>query len=573
MSFLKGKSKRTVIFSVITLSSLIILLALNFLMSYFGQKKVMYMDMSKEGLYSITDKMVEECKFIDELGKTDGDKKVKITFCTDPDYLSSAYVTRPTYYMALQMENEYSNIAVETVNVENNPTALSKYKTTSLTEITPSDVIVSYGDRYRIVKAESFWLTDASSEQYFSYNGEYRIATLIKSVTAIGQPAAYFVTDHGETYYDPENPTSDMSISMAYCYDLLRDCGLEVKTLKISEVDEIPDDCALLIINNPRSDFSTDPDRYNELYYMSDLDKLDKYLINNQGAIMVNKDYDENLKLPVLEDFLHEWGFDFGTAIIRDPESSVSGSSDTGIITVYETETDSYANAIYGDYASLGTSPQTIVNNTGYIIPAYGEEGVKNEAGSMFTVKRYATFLKTAATASAYLYNSAADDGYADSSILDLTAENYIAKYGQLDLAALSVREAFDNFSAEYFHSYLFCSASPDFLSNEALSNPSYANYDVISALVKNISRTDVYADIDLGGDTWNSASPGGKELLSTELTEEDVEVLSPTGDEVVKVNYAITTGAKVVYTVIVALVPFTFLVIGIIVCVRRRFL
>lgn len=559
MRIFKGKSKRTVIFSAITVGVIVVLFAANLALSLIGGGRNWFIDTTPEGLYSMTKAMAEECAFVEELGKTDGDKCVKITFCNDPDRLISNFDTRATYYMALDLQKKYSNVEVETINVNTNPTALSKYKRTSLTKINSTDVIVSYGDRYRIVGALNFWTTD-----YFSYNGEYRMATLIKSVTAINQPSAYFLTDHGETYYDPENPESEGSLNTSYFYDLLSDCGLQVKTLAISKVDAIPDDCALLIINNPRKDFVTDPDKYNSLSYVSDLEKLDRYLVNKQGAIVVTKDYDEALSLPNLEDFLHEWGFDFSTSQVRDDESSVAGSGGKNLIAVYETAEDSYANAIYGDYASLATSARTTINNTGYITNSYGEQGYRNEAGSSETVKRYAPFLKSSGKASSYFYSDLAGN-YDDSKVLDST--------GQFDLAALTVRQTYDSITAEHTYSYLFCAASADFFSNESLSNAAYANYDIMTALINNISRVDVYASLELGGTSLNSSSYGGKQLVSTKLSTEDSEVFAPDASEVIKVNYGISTTEKVVYTVIVAVVPFIVLIAGAVVCIRRRFL
>lgn len=568
MRIFKGKSKRTAVFSIITVAVIVILLALNLLLSYFSLPANMYMDMTPEGLFTLTDAMKSECAFVDELGKDDGDKSVKITFCTDPDYLISTYVLRPAYYMALCMQREFDNVEVETVNVENDPTALSEYKTTSLSKIEPTDVIVSYGARYRIISARNFWTSSDGS--YFGFNGEYRLATLIKSVTAIEQPSAYFVIDHGESYYDVENPESDMSLSVAEFYDLLCDRGLSVKALRLSEVEAIPDDCALLIINNPRTDFETDPDKYGQIGYVSDLEKLDRYLVESQGAIMIAKDYDEAVSLPRLEDFLHEWGFDFSSSIVRDPESSLEGNHSTDIITVYETEEDSYANAIYGDFASISTSPKTVISNTGYITSSFGEAGYKSESGSMFSVKRYASFLKSSSTASAYLFNESAEQGYVDSEILDMEAQRLLADEAGLDLAALTVRERFISEKNEYQHSYLFCSASPDFFSNERIGNSSYANYDVVSALINNISRTDEYASTELGGTNANSDAYGGKRLVAEYLSADDFEDYAYSTP---RMNRGISTTEKVVYSVVVFAVPLAFLIAGVVVLVRRKFL
>ena len=211
----KGKSKRTKIFSLITILLLVAVIGLNLVLTYFGVQKTIFFDMTPEGLYTLSDAMKDECdEMVKRLREEGADKKITVTFCTDPDYLIASEDSRLTYFMALKLKNRYPDyIEVKTENVFLNPTSVSQYKTTSLSKIEPNDVIVSYGDRYRIASHNYFWVNGKSEHDY--YNGEYRIATMMRSVTAIAHPVAYFLTDHGESYYDPENPGSDMSKSLS----------------------------------------------------------------------------------------------------------------------------------------------------------------------------------------------------------------------------------------------------------------------------------------------------------------------------------------------------------------------
>ena len=569
MKFLKGNSKRTTVFAVITLSLIIVLIGLNFLATFFGTGYTVFADMTTEGLYTLTDKMVEECKFIDKLGETDGDKKVRITFCTDPDYLIGSQLTRLTYFMAIKMSHKFDNLEVKIVNVDLHPTELSMYKTTSLSKINATDVIVSYGDRYRIVGASNFWTT-GSDGSYFSYNGEYKLATLIKSVTAVDQPAAYFITGHGETYYNPAEPESEMSKSTSSFADLLLERGLVVKTLDLSAVDAIPDDCALLIINNPTSDFVADPSNFDDLSVPSDLEKIDRYLVDRQGALAVARDY-ARVDLDNLDDFLHEWGFDFSNSIVKDEEMSVADEDGTGttLITVYDTNEENYANAIYGEFASLESAPRMIISNTGYIKCAYGMADSKNEAGASNISKIYSPFLM--ASSGAKSYAKAPDGSYIGSSVLENAA-------GGFDLAAVTTRQEVNSETAESEYSYVFCSASPDFFSNELLGSAYYANYEITAALINNMSRVDYYASMDLGGTSLNSSSLGGKQLVTDELSTEDRTVYSTSKNEegkyeIVKVNSGISNATRITFTVIVALVPLAAATVGTVICVKRKFL
>ena len=120
MNFLKGKAFGGRIISVLSVIFIVLLLLLNLLLTNIGQDKMLILDTTYEGLYTLTPLMKEECAFVDKL-----DGKVKITFCSDPDTLISSAITRVAYFMALQLENFFENIEVETVNVIYNPTAVS----------------------------------------------------------------------------------------------------------------------------------------------------------------------------------------------------------------------------------------------------------------------------------------------------------------------------------------------------------------------------------------------------------------------------------------------------------------
>ena len=244
-----GKFSRSKTFSVITVIGIVLIFALNLIITHVGREKTLLVDTSYEGLYTLTDLMKDECAFVDEL---DGDEKVKITFCADPDTLIESDISRVVYFMSLQLEKQFDRIEVDTVNVTYNPTAVSKYKPTTLSEILPTDVIISYGDRYRVASTNAFWTS--SSGVIGSYFGEYKMASLIMSVTNINTPTAYFVIGHGETYYDAENLDRQENADAAYLYDMLLERGLSTKTIDLDSVEEIPDDCVLLIINNPRED-------------------------------------------------------------------------------------------------------------------------------------------------------------------------------------------------------------------------------------------------------------------------------------------------------------------------------
>ncbi len=584
-----GKSTRTKIFTVITILAIVLLLALNLAAFAMNVYDTVYLDLTQEGLYSVRDMMVEACREVFYLD--DGSLRepgLKITFCAKPDTIIGNYATRPIYYMAIALADIFPNLKVETVDIKYNPTAIADYKTTSLTEITETDVIISYGDdenggpiRYRVAPAMSFWKTN--EDKYFSFDGEYKLATIFLSLTLINQPAAYFITDHGEDYYDFENPESEMSTSMGYLVDLLTERGLAVKNISLAAlidaadrhnaenpdgkiVPTLPDDCAVVVINNPKTDFVYDEEQGMSLGYVSETEIIDRFLTSNRGSVMVAKDY--KIQLPVLEDFLREWGMEFTDTQVKDDTQYIVNGKETGttIVTEYNPDEASYGYNIYSEYVQLESAPRTVIDDTGYIKCSFEDSPNVGEAGTLNVTRIFAPFLYTSENAADYAYNP--DVG----AYVDLAGER-----GKRTVAAVCGRQSLNDFTAEYEYSYLFCAASAEFFSASHLGNTSYANYDIVSALVQNIARLDTHAAMELGGASLNNYTGfGGKVLLNTDMSAEDVEI--HTYDEkgylkLTGVNYGLNTAAVVIYSIVIALIPISIAVVGLVIKIKRKYL
>ena len=121
----------------------------------------------------------------------------------------------------------------------------------------------------------------------------------------------------------------------------------------------------------------------------------------------------------------------------------------------------------------------------------------------------------------------------------------------------------------DYYNSYVFVSGTTRLIDNDYLNSTSCCNYDTLFAILRNISRTDVYADSDLGGLTLNSKNYGGKELWDTTLSEKAVEFWDKND---VRHRYpGFTPAARVWLTVLVALPVAVIPVLGIVLHTRRK--
>ncbi len=540
----------------ITAAAIVLLVALNVGLAALLQYRSLYVDLTPEGLYTLSDTMVTECDKIDA--------DITITFCNDPDRLLASSETRYVYVMATELASRYDNIKVETYNLTLNPTALDRFRTTSASSLTADRVIVSSGDRYRMYSASSFWMADSDNKDggYWAFNGEYVMATAFFSLALIENPVAYYVYNHGESYYVSPEDTANAALLAgsdedgAAFYDLLVKAGLKVGYLDLGQVSEIPEDCACLILNGPRTDLAAgDLTSYHD---RSESEIIDRYLAAGNGALMLFKDPDVT-GLENLTQLAEKWGISYiDGSIVKDETSSLGDAAETPaelrnekLISKYNYNEESYAHSIYKDISAIDSAPAVIVDRTGSVKRYFPEDSYL-VSGNVESGYVYSDFLYSSEKARTYTvdgYLSGEDDAYS--------------------LAALTVRSRTDSYSLEKYHSFMFCAASTSLTDNTYLTNAAYANYDVMFALVRYISGVNGYADLSLGGTSFNSESVGGKPLQYSVMEETD-HTDSITG----KACSAFTGSSMTLWCIVLLALPLvTVTVVGTFVCVRRRFL
>ena len=494
--------------AVIVLAALLVVLSVG--LAGLVSSRSLWLDLTPEELYSLSDLMIEECSKIE--------RDITITFCDDPDHLMNNFMTRYVYVMAKELEQRFDNITVKTCNVTLNPTAVDRYRAVSSTSIPASSVIVSCGDQFRIYTASQFWISgtdsDGNSSGLYSFNGEYKMATAFFSLSAIASPKAYFLVNHGERYYAPDDeahaelhagPGQDEDLSAFY--NLLLKAGLTVDYLDMTGLQTVPDDCAVLIVNRPETDLGG-----GDLYSFSDrteIEVLDRYISDGNGAIMFFKDPD--VTLLNLEQFCEKWGISYidGATVGRKLKT---GETTDLVRGVYNTDDSTVAYSIYKTLASVSSSPDVVTRGSGAVKLAWKE--AEGELSGNFMGKRlYADFLYAPTKDP----NDPHDYG---SALYAIDGGGIVSDDGQrYAVAAISTRYWSDSYSLEKFYSYVFASASSDIISRENLENPAYGNADVFFSLVRYLARTDEYADLSLGSESFNSENMGGKKLVTSKLS------------------------------------------------------
>ena len=541
----KGKYGRRAVFTAVSALVLLaaILLGIGTSAVKFSQNS--YIDMTEEGFYTLSD------TFLDVVGGIRDE--ITITFCADPDILLGNYNTRYTYIMAREIEKNMDNVHVVTCDVEKNPTAVQEYRATSASVIDWNDVIISCDKRYRLITAEAFFATDSMTEQYFAYNGEHKMATAMLSITALERPVAYMTVGHGEAVYDPEDPEAAGNDRTRAFYQLLTDVGLEVRTIDLDTVSAIPEDCVLLIMNGPTRDYAATRDAWLQVNSTPPLEMIDRYL-DDFGSMMVFKDPDASL--PTLEEYLTEWGIVYHNDVtVR--ENRTGAGDDAALeaererlVAVYpDSQNHALGNSLFSDVADLSSAPRTIVAKSGYLTSCWVND-------------TKLVSLESSAGTSAVLLSSPDAKAYRIG-----TANTVADDKGSYALARITARVRAGEVGNYY--SYVFCAATTALTDSEYLENPTYANYDILFSAIRTISRTDVYAGDELGGLNKNTTTYGGKRLVDTTIAATKTDVYK--NGEIIYTYLGLSSGVRVLLTVLILLPSVAMLAIGLVVTVRRR--
>lgn len=550
------KAHRRGAMTTLTVAVIILVLAANIGLAWLAEDRVLYGDMTPEGLYTLSDKMKETCSRLAS--------DATILFCSDPDRLLSNYELRYVYVMAKQLELETGRVRVETCDLTRDPTAVNAYKASSAVTISADDVIVTSGGRYRIVDGTSFWTVgenSGSDKDYYSFNGEFKMATLLLSVTQVKDPIVAFTYGHGETVYVPEERRGEVPAEVLAASDddkssfyyLLTNAGMRVTYIN-PDSEDVPEGCLLVVTDGPKADFSV-----GDIYSVGEvtpLKRLHSYLSERCGAMMLFKD--PQYVLPNLEAFAADWGISYldGYYLRETPENALADAEGScrRIFANLVADESNISNNVYSDILALGSVPRTVVADSGIVSGSWKHDGVGGSSTTQI-IGYYGDFLTTSPDARPGRIDGG---GYREA--------------GTYAMAGLSVRSRLDSTENVRYNAYFFGAASTSLTSNTYLDNRAYCNADLLFTTVRYIARTDAYASMELGGTSLNSPIPGGKVLKTVALAEGGNKKYDKEEGVVIGYYRAVDRTAQVTWGVLLTLTPaLTAAVVGSILLIRRK--
>ncbi len=422
----------------LTVAVLAVIIIINALFTGVAQKKSLYLDMTKEQIYTVSPEA-------DAIFSSLSNKPIEIIFFTEPDIMMGYEYQKMIYEYALKLEDKYDYITVKYINSVENPDAVEPFLSSTVPQVYTTDVVITNGAAFRCYSMEKFYTFDTETDTVFAFNAEYRFATAMMQLS-YDKMLACFTVGHGET-----TSSSEM-------HELFVEAGFEVKDIDLSK-ENIPEETRVLIINSPIYDFAGAYDEVNEI------DKVDRYL-DAMGNLMVFTDPSATTDLPNLNEYLTEWGVSFTPAHIEDKDHCID-TYGRSVIAEYTPEGDGAS--LNKPLRQLDNPPKTIAANAMPIEVLWtAHNGIS-----------VSSILDTYDTAKAY--------SIADSSVV---------KEGKMPLMTVSMKTTVGDNNEKYYN-YVLCAGTKSFADERYLNGSTYGNGDIIYAAMRAFGKEMVPVDLD----------------------------------------------------------------------------
>ncbi|MBQ2766126.1 MAG: Gldg family protein [Clostridia bacterium] len=221
----------SVLLTAVVIAAIVIV---NVIFSSLAYNKNWYLDLTKNKIYELSDAGRELLDGIDA--------DITVHFCAPFDTLEGSSMANMVFNLVKEISAEYENITYDYIDINKNPTAVTKYKSTANTTIVDSSVIVESGKEFRVLNLSNmFMYEDETRSKPWAFNGELKLITAMAQCTQIDTPIAYFTTTHGETFSNG-------------MMQLFLDAGFEIQPIDLTK-DEINEAAKVIVISSPVYDF------------------------------------------------------------------------------------------------------------------------------------------------------------------------------------------------------------------------------------------------------------------------------------------------------------------------------
>ncbi|MCR5599663.1 MAG: GldG family protein [Ruminococcus sp.] len=340
------KLKYGSMFYTIIILVVAIVVVLNFMVGVAAKRSPIKIDITPDNRYELSDVSIDAVKALE--------KDVEITVTCKRDYFESLgnyysnmyaqYYGAPAevpYEMIPELLDKYSiyaeqgkgSINVKYVDMDKDPDLVNKYKENYSGDIQRGNIIVSCGDRVRVL-AESDVMNMLTADQtamqsqqlIFKFTGESLLTSAITGVTDAHPVKVAFANKmNGSPLYDEQN-FGDAADT--FKTELLGKNGYECVDFDITLDDLKADEYDMIVVFAPTVDFTENI-----------IQKLSDFLYNDGK-------YDRNMvyvpdfsktNLPNIEEFLADWSLKVENNILVDEKNAIATAT-TIILSVSDSE-------------------------------------------------------------------------------------------------------------------------------------------------------------------------------------------------------------------------------------------
>ncbi|MBR7101867.1 MAG: Gldg family protein [Clostridia bacterium] len=466
-----------------------IVIILNAIIGVFSEKFNWQLDMTDEGIFTMSEKME---KTVGDIFK-ESNAKVEIIFTREHDEVKDAFALDEIKNLggyvnatAEHLRDNFSdNIELTYKDIEKEYTFFrNNFHSYSGTSLDQNVVIVArknddgtYGE-YRVFNYQAFYGT--ANNKLYAYNGELMFTSAILGLVMDENPTVYFTWQHGETSFINWNSdsvgvdysniadNSDINPEAKELISIFAQNGYKVKPIDLA-VEDIPADARTIVINKPQNDFSE-----------AETEKLLAYY-KASGTIFCFTEY--NIELPTLYEFAEA---NFGVTVepatspVIDP-STVLANSTPSTLRAYVPDNTAALN--YFKSLSEVFSAKAIIKNANVVkINSFyiGDEGYGEKDFTKYVKPILVTGDKAEFNGEKGVQN-----------LITVTAAEKISG----DISTGVSRGSY---------SYFLMCPNDGFTSNESLQNGANANKDMMLALVHTLcAREDTPSLVDIDFKTF----------------------------------------------------------------------
>ena len=284
--------------TVLTVAVIAVVVLLNVIVSLVGDRVNLTIDLTSKKAFEISQESIDYINSLTE--------DIEIVTMVDEDMFrdTTSVYYKQAYEVIKKYEQESDRITVKFVDMTADPTYANKYSEIYKGTISDYSIVVSCGNRIKVLNVNDLFNTELNYQTY-----SYQIVS--SKAEQVLTSAIMYVSDP-----NPKKAVilevESAGIADEYIQALLEDDGFDVSSSN-PQLEPIPSDADLIVVNAPLNDFSEEV-----------VDQLYNYMENggNYGKNLIYLASFSQKDTSNIDAFLAEWGIEVGKGVVGDTNTN-----------------------------------------------------------------------------------------------------------------------------------------------------------------------------------------------------------------------------------------------------------